>query len=283
MARASATPRARVDAPVPAEKVPRIGAACVQSSMRFAVLALLALLAGCHGWSSRDRREQPPGPPNPGPAVDETCIELAREGRLVESQPTEVAGFAVTPTEHGVYLRRPGRALTKEEGEKLWTTFSRDYFTRGGLSTGGSALYSVYKCEDVGDASCLRLSVWICQRDLATIASWAAAAASAIGASDGELGLKLTFVEQPPSCKAGAGCPPKVHYSTKHARYDPSRGRHLAKRGIGRCTNDGDCEGGGNTCAAWYLAGGIETAIYIQFAKPTFCGCVESTCNWFTQ
>lgn len=38
-----------------------------------------------------------------------------------------------------------------------------------------------------------------------------------------------------------------------------------------------------NTCVAWYLAGGAEAAIYIQYAEPTFCGCLENTCNWFTQ
>lgn len=251
--------------------------------MRLVALALPALLVGCHGWSNSDRRKHDPGPPDPGPAVDEACLQRAREGRLIESQPDEAAGFAVTPTEHGVYMRRPGRALTKEEGEKLWRTFSKDYFGRGGMSSGSSALYSVYKCEDVGDASCLTLSVWVCQKDIATIATWAAEAASAVGAGDGELALKLTFVERPPSCKDGAACKPQVHYSTKNGRYDPNGERHLAKRGTGRCTNDGDCNGGGNNCVAWYLAGGIETLIYIQVSEPTFCGCIERTCNWFTQ
>jgi hypothetical protein len=245
--------------------------------------ALLLVLVACPGWSGGDRRDRKPGPPDPGPAVDAACMQHAREGRLRESQPSEAAGFAVTPTERGVHMVRRGRALTKDEGEKLWQTFSQDYFSRGGMSMGSSALYSVYKCQDVGDASCLTLSVWACQKDIATIATWAAEAASAIGAPDGELALNLDFVEQPPSCKDGAACTPKVHYSTKNAHYDPERARHLASRGRGRCTNDGDCEGGGNACVAWYLAGGAETAIYIQYREPTFCGCLESTCNWFTQ
>jgi hypothetical protein len=210
-------------------------------------------------------------------------VQRAREGRLSEAQPSEAAGFTVTPTEHGVHMVRAGRTLTKDEGEKLWQTFSTDQFARGGLSTGSSALSSVYKCKDVGDASCLTLSVWVCQKDIATIAAWAAEAAATIGAPDGELGLNLEFVERSPSCKNGAACPPKVHYSTKRGRYDPDSERLLAERGVGRCTNDGDCEGGGNRCVTWYLAGGAETAIYIQYGEPTFCGCLENTCNWFTQ
>lgn len=246
-------------------------------------VALFPLLVACHGWSGGDRRERKPGPPDPGPAVDAACVQRARDGRLIESQPDEAAGFAVTPTDRGVHMVRRGRALTKEEGEKLWRTFSQDYFGRGGMSMGSSALYSVYKCQDVGDASCLTLSVWVCQEDIATIATWAAEAAAAIGAGDGELALNLEFVERPPSCKDGAACTPAVHYSTKDGRYDADGERHLATRGRGRCTNDGDCEGPGNACVAWYLAGGAETSIYIQYSEPTFCGCVENTCNWFTQ
>jgi hypothetical protein len=248
----------------------------------FLVLVLVPVVA-CRGWSGGERRERKLGPPNPGPAVDEACVQHAREGRLIEAQPSEAAGFLVTAAEHGVRMVRTGRPLTKQEGEKLWHTFSHDYFARGGMSTGSSAMSSIYKCPDVGDASCLTLSVWVCQKDIATIATWAAEAAAAIGAPDGELALNLRFVERPPSCKQGAACAPKVHYSTKDARYDPGAPRHLATRGFGRCTNDGDCEGGGNSCTAWQLAGGAETAIYVQYGEPTFCGCIEGTCNWFTQ
>jgi hypothetical protein len=210
-------------------------------------------------------------------------VQQAHNGRLVESQPSEAAGFVVTPAKGGVHMVRAGRALTKDEGTKLWQTFSHDYFSRGGMSVGSSAMSSVYKCPDVGDASCLTLSVWVCQKDIATIATWAAEAVASIGAPDGELALNLTFVEHPPSCKDGAACPPKVHYSTKNGHHDPDGARHLATRGRGRCKMDADCEGGGNSCSAWYLAGGAETAIYIQYGEPTFCGCVENTCNWFTQ
>jgi hypothetical protein len=247
------------------------------------VVPLLLLLVACHGWSGGERRERKPGPPSPGPVVDDACVERAREGRLIEAQPTEAAGFRVAPTKDGVRLVRTGRALAKDEGEKLWQTFSQEYFGRGGMATGSSAMYSVYKCPDAGDASCLTLSLWVCQKDIATVATWAAEAAATIGAPDGELALNLSFVERPPSCRDGARCAPKVHYSTKRGRYDPGEKRQLATRGIGRCTNDGDCEGGGNHCVAWYLAGGAETSIYIQYSEPTFCGCVESTCNWFTQ
>jgi hypothetical protein len=244
---------------------------------------LLVVLFGCHGWSGGDRPQRKLGPPDPGPVVDDVCVEHAREGRLVESQPSEAAGFVVTPAERGVHMVRAGRALTKGEGAKLWQTFSHDYFSRGGLSVGSSAMSSIYKCPDVGDASCLTLSVWVCQKDIATIATWAAEAAATIGAADGELALNLTFVEQTPSCKKGAACPPQVHYSTKNGRYDPDGARQLATRGRGRCTQDADCEGGGNVCSAWYLAGGAQNAIYQQYREPTFCGCIESTCNWFTQ
>jgi hypothetical protein len=246
-------------------------------------LVALLLLVACRGWSGGERRERKPGPPNPGPAVDEVCLQRVLDGRQIESQPSEAAGFIVTPTKSGVHMVRKGRALTKEEGEDLWQLFSRDHFARGGMTTGSSALSSVYKCHDVPDASCLTLAVWACQKDIATIATWAAEAATMIGAPDGELGLNLQFVERPPSCQNAARCPPKVHYSTKRARYDPGGERHLAVRGIGRCNNDGDCEGGGNACVAWYLAGGAETDIYVQYSSPTFCGCIEHTCNWFTQ
>src|SRR5690606_31165869 len=114
-------------------------------------------VVACHGWSGGERRERQPGPPNPGPTVDEACLQHAREGRLIEAQPSEAAGFRVTPAEHGVRMVRTGRRLTKEEGEKLWQTFSREYFSRGGMSSGSSAMSSVYKCPDVGDGSCLNL------------------------------------------------------------------------------------------------------------------------------
>ena len=45
--------------------------------------------------------------------------------------------------EHGVRMVRTGRPLTKEEGEKLWHTFSHDYFARGGMSTGSSAMSAI--------------------------------------------------------------------------------------------------------------------------------------------
>jgi hypothetical protein len=34
---------------------------------------------------------------------------------------------------------------------------------------------------------------------------------------------------------------------------------------------------------AWYLRGGAETDIFIQKREPTFCGCVDQRCRWFTQ
>lgn len=253
--------------------------------MRYLAPLLLLLLA-CHPGASGESRERgpvTPSAPDPGPVVDEACLQLARDGKLIASQPREAAGFTVTPTEHGVQMVRNGRALTEEEGTRLWNLFSKDYFSRGGMSSGSSAISSVYKCDGIGDASCLKLDVYVCQKDIATIATWASEAAAAIGAPDGELALKLGFMERGPSCKDGAACPPKVHYSTKNGRYESDGPRNLATRGRGRCTNDGDCEGGGNTCIAWHLAGGVETAIYIQYGVPTFCGCIENTCNWFTQ
>src|SRR5690606_38536565 len=106
------------------DKLPELGTVSVQMLMRF--VALLVLFVACHGWSGGDRRERKPGPPDPGPTVDDACVQRARDGRLIESQPNEAAGFAVMPTERGVHMVRPGRALTKEEGENLWRTFSKD-------------------------------------------------------------------------------------------------------------------------------------------------------------
>ena len=247
-------------------------------------LAALILLAACGGATAP---AHPPAdqPPNPGPPVDALCLARAREGRLIEAQPTEAAGFQITPTPAGVHMLRTGRDLTKTEGEALWKTFSEQYFSRGGLSVGSAALYSIDKCPDVGDASCLSLDVYVCQRDLATLGAWVAEAAAQIGAPDGELAINVTFVERRgPSCAGGKTCTPTPHYSTPKAVYDPSAGRTRLPGGRGRCTSDGDCEGTDrNACTAWWLAGGVETLIYIQYARPTFCGCVEQTCSWFQQ
>ncbi len=111
------------------------------------------------------------------------------------------------------------------------------------------------------------------------------AALTRVGAADGALTVRLSIVEVGgPACKDGPRCAPKPHYSTPHGQHDEGAERHvLPDWKAGACRDDGDCEGGGNSCHAWYLRGGAELAIYVQRPEPAFCGCVERRCTWFTQ
>ena len=239
----------------------------------------LVVLAACQARSTPTPRPVPP--PNPGPDVDALCLEQARRGTLIESMPHEVSGFEVTPTTNGVYMRRPGRAVTVQEGDALWHSFGTDQFGRGAYGRAGPA-----RCKDVGEHSCISVDAWICQRGLAVIAEGALAAAAIANAPDAELGVQVLIYESyRPACNKNASCGPTPHYSTKHASYDPARGRRrVGDRSVGRCTVDGDCVGhDSNWCKAWYLRGGSETADYVENFEPTFCGCVENVCSWFRQ
>ena len=211
------------------------------------------------------------------------CVERAREGKLLEGLPTEVGGLTVTG---GTHLHRDGRELTDAEGAKLWEQMNRDVFDVGGLSSGDSGLYSVYRCTDAPKNNCFKFGMFLCQLDLATFAARVTAAADHAGLSDAMLSVDLTYVEsRGPSCRAGAACKPAPHYSVKNATYDPNGARHAEdSRGWGACRDDGDCEGAdSNNCVAWYAKGGAESDVYIVHSAPTFCGCVEHECRWFTQ
>jgi hypothetical protein len=213
------------------------------------------------------------------------CVESARAGHLIAELPPAVDDFTVDKTDTGVIAHRPGRTLREDEGKALWDLFSREYFPRGGLASGSSGLYSTDKCPSVSKASCFHLQWWACQTSLVALLGWMREAASQIGAGDAELEIVLSPLERRgPTCKDGPECRPTAHYSKATAIYDPSGARIPSDLGgSGECKDDGDCDGGGNACEAWYLSGGAELDIYIQVARPTFCGCVSGECAWFTQ
>jgi hypothetical protein len=212
------------------------------------------------------------------------CVDRARRAELTKDLPQELAGLRVTRTELGAYLHRDGHRLDSPDGAKLWQTVSHDVFEGGGLALGRSGMYSTSRCDDVAPASCIELDAWICQVSLETLASRLVAAFDKAGAGDSELGADIHFLEaRGPSCHAGAACTPAAHYS-RRATYDPSLWRRSLDEGSGQCRDDGDCEGANsNSCMAWYLRGGGELLVYIQRARPAFCGCVERRCSWFEQ
>lgn len=68
--------------------------------------------------------------------------------------------------------------------------------------------------------------------------------------------------------------------------FDPEGARRPSDLGTSRgaCAHDGECivGGCGNDCVAWTLTGPGTCEDYTR-DEPTFCGCVESRCQWFTQ
>lgn len=219
------------------------------------------------------------------PRVDMTCVERAREGKLLDDLPTELSGFHVTVAKDGVHLHRGGRALSDPEADALWGQVTANLFRPGGLAWGHSGYSSVFRCNDAPRNNCIKLGAWICQVDLPTLAARLAIAADHAGAAGAMLTADVTFEEaRGPACRDGAACTPAAHYSRK-ATYDPARPRHAEPdHSGGWCHDDGDCEGkDSNECLAWYLRGGVEDAIGIDRTTPAFCGCVERRCRWFTQ
>lgn len=213
------------------------------------------------------------------------CVERARNGTLLDGLPAELGPFKVTAAKGGAHLHRDGRELTDAEAEKLWQQMSSDVFGAGGLAGGNSGHYSIYTCDDAPKNDCFKYQAFICQTDLATIAARIATAAEHAGAADAMITADFTFVEaRGPACRDGARCTPAAHYSVK-GTYDPAGPRHAeASHGWGVCRDDGDCEGDhSNYCMPWYLRGGAEEDLYIVHNRPTFCGCVEQRCRWFTQ
>lgn len=247
-------------------------------------IAVLFVLAAC-GAGSPPPPLPAPAPAPPDPRVDMACVARARDGKLLDDLPAELDGFRVTAIAGGAHLHRDGRALTSADSERLWKAMSHDVFDGGGLATGSSGQYASFTCDDAPKTNCFELRVWICQVDLATLAARLRDAAEHAGAADALISVDVKFEEtRGPTCRDGAACTPVAHYSRKGV-YDPRRPRHpLPDRGRGACSDDGDCEGAhSNYCLAWYLRGGFEDAIELEGPTPTFCGCVDSHCRWFTQ
>jgi hypothetical protein len=243
-------------------------------------ISAVFLLAAC-----RTVATMPESPRADEPRVDATCLSRAREGVLITSMPADVGAFSVArKNENTVTLHREGRQLSSEEGMRLWALLGETRAVKS-VSSGNSALYSTAKCPGVADASCLTFSVWLCQSSLSEIAEHLRLVTAEAGAVDGELFVTLTIHEATgPACKGGPRCVPTPHYSVPDGTYRSTRGRTaLEGWSSGSCRDDGDCEGGGNSCHAWHQRGGAELAILNQMSQPTFCGCVEHRCSWFTQ
>ncbi|MFO0615843.1 MAG: hypothetical protein U0414_24830 [Polyangiaceae bacterium] len=202
----------------------------------------------------------------------------------MSSFPSVIDGFEVTREGNRLTLHRPGRGLLPAEGSLLWTVFSDEYFPKGGLATGSHAQSSVDTCPHASKAGCFHFQLWSCQTSPETLVGWMREATRKRSMDDAELDLVADVLEaRGPSCRSD--CTPAPQYSKKDATYDPEGARHPvdAVRG-GACEVDGDCEGADrNNCTAWYLSGGVELAVFIQVSEPTFCGCVDHACTWFTQ
>lgn len=243
-------------------------------------ISAFLLVAAC-----RTVAPTPESPRADEPPVDATCLSRAREGMLITSMPAAVGAFSLARrNENTVTLHRAGRPLSSEEGMRLWSLLGETRALKS-LSSGSSALYSTAKCPGIADASCLTFSVWLCQSSLNEIAEHLRLVTAEAGAPDGELFVTLTIHEATgPACKGGPRCVPTPHYSVPDGVYRSTRGRTaLEAWSSGSCRDDGDCEGGGNSCHAWYQRGGAELAILNQMSQPTFCGCLEHKCSWFTQ
>lgn len=249
---------------------------------RRALLLALCVLAGCRTLAPQeDGPRRPPSPP-----VDEACLARAKANALLEGLPSRAGDFVVSRTSDTTFaFDRPGRPLTEPEGRALWAHLGERGLPTG-LVSGSAALFGTTKCPGVPDASCLTFTLSLCQTSPERLAAELAAALMAVGAGAGALRATFSTVEQGgPACKAGPACAPTPHAST--ARLAPYRAgaprRPLPTWSVGACADDGDCEGGGNSCRTWYLRGGAELLILIQYQAPTFCGCVEGQCTWFTQ
>lgn len=243
-------------------------------------LATLVLAMSACRTLEPERTPVPRGPP-----VDAACLERARAGTLLSSVPPALGRFTVaTKAPQTITLHRPGRALTTQEGETLWALLG-DTDRLDALTSGSSALFSVFKCPGIADGGCLTFSIHLCRSSLESIAGQLERAAAKAGAAEGELFVTLTVHEATgPACKDGPRCRPTPHYSTQDAVFRPTRFRvPVEKWSSGACRDDGDCEGGGNTCHAWHERGFAELLLYVEHSQPTFCGCVERRCTWFTQ
>lgn len=242
-------------------------------------LVVVLAFAACSTPAAREPRSRAPDP-----SVDQTCVEHARAGTLADLVPAEAAGFTITQGKDAIVLARAGQVMTTDASRKAWQVLGEQVFLRGGLSSGDSAVDSVYKCDEVADPSCFHFTLWICQLPIDELARRVADALDHHGWAGTEVAIHVKLEEQQgPSCKSGAACVPAQHYST-HGHYDPSGSRHSLDEGTGTCRDDGDCEGANSdSCRAWYLTGGAEATVFSQRSEPTFCGCIARRCTWFTQ
>lgn len=216
----------------------------------------------------------------------DVCLEHARRGTLADTLPPKVQGFEVRSKDpKKLTLVRPGRRLQVDEGEVLWKAFVATHIqVAEQISSGSHGMGPAPACADVANPSCFYLSAWWCKTSPERIVTWMSELASSQGLGDAELEINLEILEpRGPRCKDGPGCAPTPHESTKNAKYDPKRERQALGDGSGSCKDDGDCEGPGNACVAWYLTGGPQRLIGVEYSTPTFCGCVRETCSWFTQ
>jgi hypothetical protein len=251
--------------------------------MKLRTIAYVLSIAACTATSS-----EPPlhasSSTVPDPVVDMACVQRAQDGKLSMDLPAQLGPFHVTSRADGAHLHRDGRAITDDEGKKLWNAFNHDAFGPG-MSQADYGLYSTQTCDDADKNSCVKLKVWACQVSLDVLGGKIATALDHAGLSDAALSVDVAFLEpRGPKCNRGDNCMPVQHYST-HGEYLPGAEhvRSSTELGHGACKNDGDCEPGGQACMAWYLLGGISTTEFIQYDQPTFCGCMHSRCRWFHQ
>lgn len=249
--------------------------------------ALIWLPAAACG-STAPQKTRAAAPPNAAPyvepVVDMACVVRARDGKLADAVPTHAGSFTVTATPNSAHLHRDGRALTDAESDALWSGLGTSVFHGGGVAGGNAGRFSSDTCDDAPKAACFKLKVWVCQIDIPSLVERIERAATQAGLSDALLTVDVAFEEASgPACRDGARCKPVQHYST-NGTYDPDKSRHSEAPGMGTCANDADCVGAdSNICSAWWLRGGMEFAVYEMRSVPTFCGCVEHRCGWFTQ
>jgi hypothetical protein len=220
-----------------------------------------------------------------GPEVSESCLAGAHQGDVFASVPSRVRSFGITRDAKTLTLKRAGRTLTPSEGETLFRVVNERALPMLPIASASSALYSVHSCADVPRASCLFLEGWICQTTVDRIAEELEAALDAAKVADGELVVSFVAHEAGgPRCKKGSKCVPNEHYGAPRGLFEPDAIRDPTEPyGSGRCKDDGDCEGPGNVCQAWYLRGAAELLLYMKKSEPTWCGCVDGGCTWFVQ
>ncbi|HTR52381.1 MAG TPA: hypothetical protein VMJ10_16825 [Kofleriaceae bacterium] len=236
--------------------------------------AWIAVVAACGSSAPHRAPEQR----EPEPKVDLACVQRAKDGKLTADLPARIGPFAVTARARGVHLQRDGRVVDDSDGQKLWDAFTRE------LAIASIARSSHAKtCADADVRTCLDVHLWACQLPLEAFAMTLADTLDRAGFADARLAVDVTLVEAAgPPCRDGAACKPMQHYST-HGTYVPNGARHALDPGRGACADDGDCDGRGQLCQAWYLTGGAETLIYEHEPAPTFCGCIDNKCAWFRQ